>query len=341
MRPAGRSPIDAIFRKALTKCVPIHVLVELTHRCNLRCRHCYVVPDGQREMTTSELTDALRQLADSGGLFLTLSGGEVLERADFFDVAEAARSLDFALRVFTNGALVDEGVAERLAGLDPVDVSVSVYGPDRASHEYVTRTPGSFLASLAGLERLAERGVSTVMKCTLMRHNLGRIDEIARLAGDVGAVVEFDPLVTPRNDGDRSPLVDKVDASEIEHMLVAGEVGHDWTLSVEWSPCVAARRAVCLSPGGEVYPCVQLRTSMGSLLREPFRHIWERSPAAQRIRALEPADMSACVRCGLRQRCRPCIGLNELERGDMRVPSTLNCELALARTHKGRSAIAV
>jgi hypothetical protein len=53
----------------------------------------------------------LRQLADAGTLFLTLSGGEVLLRTDFFDIVRLARSLLFCVRVKTNGVFNDSALA--------------------------------------------------------------------------------------------------------------------------------------------------------------------------------------------------------------------------------------
>src|SRR5207249_773565 len=80
--------------RARAALAPLHVLLELTYRCNVRCVHCYLAGD-EREMTLDELTPVLDDLAAAGCLILTLSGGEPLLRRDFFDVAEAARARGF------------------------------------------------------------------------------------------------------------------------------------------------------------------------------------------------------------------------------------------------------
>ena len=82
-----------------------NVLWELTYRCNQRCSHCYldVLPPGADvagELTTEECLRVIDALADLGALNLTLSGGEILARRDFFTIAGHARARRFLLRLF-------------------------------------------------------------------------------------------------------------------------------------------------------------------------------------------------------------------------------------------------
>jgi len=78
--------------------VPMGVHLDVTYRCNERCVHCYLDHDDHGEMTTAEVKDVLEQLAEAGTFFLTLSGGEVLMRRDFFEILEHARRLLFNVR---------------------------------------------------------------------------------------------------------------------------------------------------------------------------------------------------------------------------------------------------
>src|SRR5580698_11341519 len=94
--------------KALKLNIPLTVQLDLTYRCNERCVHCYLDHDDHGEMTTAEIIDVLEQLADAGVFFLSISGGEVLMRRDFFEIVERARQLLFNVKVKTNGVMIRE-----------------------------------------------------------------------------------------------------------------------------------------------------------------------------------------------------------------------------------------
>src|SRR5262245_64118601 len=140
-RSGSRSPVssrgsdmvshyDRLVRVASRAHIPLAVLFEVTHRCNLGCSHCYLTegPMGRPKPTRDELTfDEIRrvfdQLADAGTLFLTLSGGEVFMRRDFLEIVAHARACGFSVTVFTTGTLLTPETAAQLADLPPLSVA--------------------------------------------------------------------------------------------------------------------------------------------------------------------------------------------------------------------------
>jgi len=78
------SLLEQMHQKAFDLGIPIDVHIDVTYRCNERCVHCYLDHDDHGELSTSEIKDVLKQLADAGVFFLTFSGGEVFLRRDFF-----------------------------------------------------------------------------------------------------------------------------------------------------------------------------------------------------------------------------------------------------------------
>ncbi len=58
--------------------IPLSVQLDLTYTCNERCVHCYLDHEDHGEMSTSEITGLLDQMAAAGVFFLNISGGEIL-----------------------------------------------------------------------------------------------------------------------------------------------------------------------------------------------------------------------------------------------------------------------
>src|SRR6478609_128315 len=94
--------LEQMTEKALARNIPLSVQLDLTYRCNERCVHCYLDHDDHGEMTTAEIKDLLDQMADAGVFYLTVSGGEILMRRDFFDILEYARKRTFCIKLKTN-----------------------------------------------------------------------------------------------------------------------------------------------------------------------------------------------------------------------------------------------
>lgn len=167
---------------------PFLVVWDFTHRCNLRCAHCY--QDAQealpRELDTGEAKRLVEELADAGVVILAFSGGEPLMRRDFFEVVAHARKNDLYVALATNGTLLTRRMAAKVreAGIEYVEVSVD--GKDAASHDAMRGIPGAFDRTIAGIKNCVAEGLYTCMATTVTRSNYHEIPEIYGLASDLG-----------------------------------------------------------------------------------------------------------------------------------------------------------
>ena len=200
------SLMQELGQRALDRGVPLSVQLDVTYRCNERCVHCYLDHDDHGEMTTAEIRGLLDQLAEAGVFFLTLSGGEVFMRMDFFDIVEYARSLMFCVKIKTNAFMIREKEAQRLRDLAVQDVQVSIYSHRPEVHDAITLLPGSLQRTIAGIRLLRSHGVKVIIANVLMMQNLGDHAGVKELAKELGAEYTIDPTITPMMDGDRSVL---------------------------------------------------------------------------------------------------------------------------------------
>ncbi|MGA9471004.1 MAG: radical SAM protein, partial [Terriglobales bacterium] len=122
-------------QKAFNLGVPLAIHLDITYRCNERCVHCYLDHDDHGELTTAEIKGVLDQLAEAGVFFLTLSGGEVFMRRDFFEILEHARRLLFNVKIKTNAVMIGEDEAARLRDLNVDTIQISLYSHRAAVHD--------------------------------------------------------------------------------------------------------------------------------------------------------------------------------------------------------------
>ncbi len=183
--------------------------LELTARCNLDCRHCYInLPAGDREaqsreLPLSEIERLAREAVSLGALWCLITGGEPLLRGDFPDIYRMLKRQGLLVSVFTNACLVTAAHASLFRDFPPRDIEVTVYGATDATYERITRRKGSYSAFRRGLELLQAAGVRVRLKAMFLRSNFHERREIIQFVRrQTKDYARFDPILHLRYDGD-------------------------------------------------------------------------------------------------------------------------------------------
>jgi AdoMet-dependent heme synthase len=334
--------MEEMTMKALTLGVPLAVQIDLTYRCNERCVHCYLDHEDHGEMTTAEIKHLLDEMAEAGVFILTLSGGEIFMRKDFFEILEYARRLMFCVKLKTNAVLIREHEAARIRDLGVESIQVSIYSHCPEVHDAITLVPGSLKRSLNAIRFLKSQGLKVIIANVLMTQNMGDYSAVRALAEELGVESTLDPTITPMMDGNRSTLSLGVDNYALKQVFadeaLVGDVDEFCTVSsspdqghLETLPCSAGHTACYVSPYGDVFPCVQFPLPSGNVRQQRFLDIWRHSDQLNEVRSIRVKDLPSCSQCVHVSKCTRCPGLAYME-GNMRGPSSLDCEKSFART---------
>jgi radical SAM protein with 4Fe4S-binding SPASM domain len=328
--------------KALNLNIPLSVHLDLTYRCNERCVHCYLDHDDHGEMTTAEIKHLMDEMADAGVFILTLSGGEIFLRKDFFELLEHARRLMFCVKLKTNAMLIRERQAARLRDLNVESIQISIYSHRPEVHDAITLVPGSLKRSLDAIRFLKSQGLKVIMANVLMTENMQDYPGVRALAQEMGVECTLDPTITPMMDGNRSTVALNVDQSVLRQVFrdpaLVGNADEFCAIpppagesELESIPCSAGHTACYVSPYGDVFPCVQFPLPTGNVRQQRFVDIWRHSEKMNEVRSIRLKDLTTCTSCTHVSNCTRCPGLAFTE-GNMRGPSSQDCEKSFVRT---------
>lgn len=160
----------------------------------MRCRHCWIAPVYESEEKPSHAvlaTDLFRSILQQGkplGLSgVKLTGGEPLLHPEIPTLLEIIRKEDLALTLETNGVLCTEELARNMAQCKSTFVSVSIDGAEAETHEWVRGVKGSFEQSVQGVRNLVKAGFKPQIIMSLMQCNKDQMEELVRMAKDLGA----------------------------------------------------------------------------------------------------------------------------------------------------------
>ncbi|MBI5103197.1 MAG: radical SAM protein [Nitrospirae bacterium] len=155
--------------------------LQITDRCNLRCRHCYIGECGGNDLPVGDIGNVLKQFEEMQGLRVLLTGGEPFMHRNFSEVNEMLP--DFRLRkvLFTNGLLLD---GKRLGSLNVDEVQISIDGLE-GGHDSL-RGKGSFRSAMHAVKICKDAGMPVSVSTMAHSGNLEDFDEMDRLFREMG-----------------------------------------------------------------------------------------------------------------------------------------------------------
>jgi SynChlorMet cassette radical SAM/SPASM protein ScmF len=334
----------------------------LTEGCNLACRHCWLAPkldpDGTRYPVLSPdlFEDILRQAKPLGLQSIKLTGGEPLLHPQISRLLAAVRREGLGLAIETNGVLCTPELAAEITSAGKPSVSVSLDGADAAAHEWVRGVPGSFERALSGIRNLAAAGIRPQVIFSVMRHNTGQVEEVIRLAENLGAgSVKFN-VIQPTERGEalyeREQALDAADLIAIGRR-VEGDLARRTRLRLFFHipPAFRSLRSLSQSdgysicgikgilgvlPGGEFALC-GIGENVPDLVfghsrTDRLADVWRDHPVLIAIRDGLPDRLEGvCGRCLMKSRCLgSCLAQNFYRSRNLFAPHWF-CEAAEAQ----------
>lgn len=295
-----------IQERASRQARPLSALLELTYRCNYDCTFCYNPKNLRRELTTEEIFRVLDDLSAMNVLFLSLTGGEATLRRDLMEIIEKARSMAFAVTIFSNGHLLTREKIRRFRELGVLNLEISLHGATAATHDARVQVPGSFDKLREVFAILAEEGQKTVVKTPVTKANFDEVPAIHEYVTSLGLTVQFDTKITPTDEGDVAPLQEKITPQQLVTFWkdFAPVVGIGMPTRIRTNDprehnCGTGTSTLVVDPYGFVFPCVQWRQSLGNVLETPLREIWAGHEAEEIRRISREVNQEAIENLGV------------------------------------------
>ncbi|MFA5353088.1 MAG: radical SAM protein [Thermodesulfovibrionales bacterium] len=155
--------------------------LQITDRCNLRCRHCYIGKPKNHSLTIAEIRRVLDEFEEMQGLRLLITGGEPLIHPHFEELNTLLPGYGFRKILFTNGLLLTEEV---LKSLHVDEVQFSLDGMEHG-HESL-RGKGTFRQVMKKIEAALRTGMEVSIATMVHRENLHEFDEMDALFRGMG-----------------------------------------------------------------------------------------------------------------------------------------------------------
>ncbi len=300
---------------------PITVNWGITARCNFVCSHCFSRLDPSPELTGEEARRVVEILAAQGVMFLNYGTGEPLLRKDLFPLTGHAVERGLKVTMNSNGSLIDEAAADRIAEAGFHSVGISIDSADPGTHDRFRRMPGSFEKAVHAARLLRARGVALTVSAVICKVNHRDFPDLVSLAKDLGArTIDLHNFKCSGMGGlnkerlDLSPGEWKafyeraVPLSRAEKGIeiafddpILSLLGEENGKLVPGSVC--GKLSLYIRPNGEITPCGFIPVTIGHILRDDLGKVWEESKVLAYLR-----NKSASGKCSGCAKFSSCLG---------------------------------
>lgn len=286
---------------------PVFVIIELTTRCNWRCKHCYLPEHGKQGLSLDELMKIMDDLRSFGIHHIAFTGGELFLRRDIVEILEYARKKYFRVSILSNASLITDKLANKLRELYITDFSSTLFSMIPEVHDSITGVRGSHRAALKGIKRLQEQGIRIELKSPILKQNKDSFETVHRYCLEQGFSYLASTCIFPRIDGDYTPLNYSLNSDELEEAIAVSDklMHYQAREFLSENMCSILKTSFAISATGDIFPCNSFFLKMGNILEESIAKIWNKHLYLQ-IRNLKNRDLTACLDCQLISICDRC-----------------------------------
>lgn len=314
--------------------IPVSGILELTYRCPLQCKHCYVdrnevTKDG--EITKEDYFRFIDEFREMGGLYVILTGGDPFLHKDIEEIFNYLRKKRIAVSIMSSGYKTDKELLKRFVSSGLTGFQASIHGNSPHIHDSFTGVEGSFTETMETLYFLKGLGVKVQAAVSVNKNNISHFDSMLSLFKKTNIETVFNFEMFPKRNGDNSPASLNISETELYECLKKTERVTSFRLKEkkpEDPPCNSARSLFSMDPAGNIFPCLEIRKKAGNIKNDSFSNIWINSEILNKIRTIRIKDLKDCVQCDMRNFCNRCHGGALKKKTDILDHSEFDCKFA-------------
>lgn len=329
-----------LIKSAKKKKKPLLLQFELTARCNLDCKMCYVHTQNNsdllhRELTTEQWKAIFDVAYENDMLYATLTGGECLLRKDFKELYLYLWNKHVYVTVMTNGTLISDDYIDFFKRYRPDMIQISLYGSNEDGYLSVTGHKG-FEKTINAITALQNANIDVRVVTTPNKYMGNDFIDIIKLCNEKGFVLT-DTNISLRPTRD-DPMKDDYYLTDDEIFELSKQRAElkrhldplDFTPEPMGARIEDAGKGLVCNAGncyalvtweGIMYPCIAVMDEGASILELGFVEAWNQTI----INAANVVLPKECVGCAYDKTCPKCPAyrVNDLKSGHCN-PSVCN-----------------
>ena len=339
---SNKSEMNRFNRNIRENAIPLSLAMELTPRCSLDCKMCYVhltkeQMGDRKELTAEQWKRVLDEAIEMGTMTVLLTGGECMMHPEFREIYDYIMSKPVLLNLNTNATLINDEYMKLFTEKPPHRIKISLYGNSEDGYEKVTGHR-VFTRVRDNILKLKAAGVYVKVAITVCKQLYDETLDIVKFVRDHKIEYSLDMAMfeaaegTGRSSADYALTPEEVVEKYIELGRYMGREPYENeqittipSCKCDLEPiyglrCGAGRSIAAVRWDGDVQPCL-LNKFPGTynVLEHSFAEAWKKANEAAKKQII-PVE---CMSCRFAFACNSCA----LYRMDPNNPGHRNVEV--------------
>lgn len=355
MKTSYAAYIDYLFWKSYGSGIPLSGTFELTARCNLDCKMCYIHKRAydslvkKNELSTKEWVDMATVAQKKGMLLLLLTGGEPFLRSDFKQIYTECRKLGLLISINSNGTLINDDMIEFLRKDPPIRMNITLYGASPETYKELCGDANAYERAYYAVLALKKAGIQVKLNYSVTPQTLKDAPKVYSFAKEQGIPIQaatymFPPVracehsectierLTPKQaaqarwDWDYCRFSQEELKKEAKAMLNGNSIvdsdNECQEFPTERIRCRAGSTTFWMTYDGQMRPCGMMQVPSVNARELGFECAWEQI-RQKREEIMIPAK---CTACKWKNICEFCPAVCFAENGDYEKTPDYICE---------------
>lgn len=302
---------------------PLQVTIEVTDKCNLRCKHCYLEASCNNKdyLSWNQINHLMDSLRENHVLSIELTGGELFIHPNAFEIIDKACKNFAQVAILTNGTILPENILNLLINnKDKIVISVSIDSTHPDIHDKFRGVKGSFEKTCHNVKLMTSNGLKVRISSSIFDENMWEIDKLANLSKELGAVAFVYNFVEDFGRGkDFNVEHGNVGANNQDYKDYLNKIVLDYSDIIPIIPsenflkvssnCGALSNSILIGSNGQIRPCAMFPKSsiFGNILEENIKEVVNKDIYKQILNLNPPHVEHGCdIECPNYMHCLGC-----------------------------------
>jgi radical SAM protein with 4Fe4S-binding SPASM domain len=202
-----KNPFDPPYLKFL--------MINITEKCNLTCKHCYITDKNQIDIPLHGLKALITEFYRLQGEKIILTGGEPFLYENLEELLVFLKDIPLKKVLLTNGVLIErKKELLELIKENNFEVFVSIDGLEDTHNDF--RDADCFGASILGIKLMLDMGITVSINTMVHKKNLEEFDELSEYLKSLGSIKTWTVEVPTFDDSTPKDIIDKYDITPEE-----------------------------------------------------------------------------------------------------------------------------